>query len=155
MVVTFPTYPHAIIAMAPRVSPILGSAMCFATFGFATGMSAYAWSCWTATRVNVASETDLDDDHRQEPGAGTAWTPDDTPRPARAAATGSRGVLRVLPVGMVSVGSLVGAAVVAPSQAAIALLAVGLLGLALIPILRNHERRLAALERRFRLPKPD
>jgi hypothetical protein len=45
--------------------------------------------------------------------------------------------------------------VVAPSHAALALAALGLLGLALIPVLWSQERRLAALEHRFHFPERD
>jgi hypothetical protein len=55
---------------------------------------------------------------------------------------------RVLPLLVVSAGSLGGAAVLAPSAAALALLAVGALGASLAPVLHDQERRLRALERR-------
>ena len=57
-------------------------------------------------------------------------------------------LLRVLPVLAVSAGALVAAAATAPSQVALALLAVGLLGLTIAPVLHNQEKRLRALERR-------
>jgi hypothetical protein len=60
-----------------------------------------------------------------------------------------RPLARLLPLLVVSAGSLVGAAVLAASGAAPALLAVGALGLSLAPVLHGQERRLRALERRF------
>ena len=76
--------------------------------------------------------------------------PDERQRPRRAPSRRTRAVLRLAPVGAVALGSFVGAAILAPAGSALALLAVGLLGLALMPVLWNQERRLAALERRFR-----
>jgi len=57
---------------------------------------------------------------------------------------------RVLPVLAVSAFSLVGAAILAPSSIALALLAIGLLGLSVAAVLHGQEKRLRRLERRFR-----
>jgi hypothetical protein len=137
-----------LIATVGTLPPELSSALGFSAAGLIAGLCTLAW----ASSRHAHAEDVEPDDRWQEPGAGIAWTPDDTPQPARVVAPEPRGVLPVL---VVSVGSLVAAAAVAPSQVALALLAVGLLGIALIPILRNHERRLAALERRFRQREPD
>jgi hypothetical protein len=56
---------------------------------------------------------------------------------------------RLLPVLAVSMFSLIGAAILAPSSVSLAFLAIGLLGFAVARVLHNQEKRLRALERRF------
>jgi hypothetical protein len=56
----------------------------------------------------------------------------------------------VLPVLVASVGALLGAALVAPSDVWLALFAVGVLGLSVALVQYRQQQRLRALERPFR-----
>lgn len=62
----------------------------------------------------------------------------------------NRSLLRVLPVLLVTAWALVGTALLAWDDVAIALLAVGVLGLAIAFVLYRQEERLEALEQRLR-----
>jgi hypothetical protein len=135
----------AVVIARGALPPELSSSLGFAVAGLLAGLIAYSQSHVTADR----EDEEEDEEPGQPPGAGTAWVPDDSPRPVRLSAR-TRSILRLLPVGAVSLASLIASAVVAPSHAALALFAVGLLGLALLPVLWSQERRLAAMERRFR-----
>jgi hypothetical protein len=135
----------AVVLARGVLPPELSSSLGLAVAGLLGGLIAYSESRATLAHENFEQE---DDEPGQPPGAGVAWAPD-SPPPARLSAR-TRSLLRLSPVGAVSLASLVAAAAVAPSGAALALLAVGSLGLALLPTLWSQERRVAALKRRRR-----
>ena len=91
--------------LAPEVSSSLG----FAVAGLLGGLFAYSRSHPADSRVRY----DEDDEPGQETGAGMAWVPEE-PRPRRALGRRTREILRLAPVGAVALGSLVGAAILAP-----------------------------------------
>jgi hypothetical protein len=127
---------------------VLGAETCstlgFATAGVMAGLSAPGGSAWAHS---PSKPDDWDADDSEPPGDRVASLPESTARPVDVLA------IRLFPVVAISLGSFVAAALIAPSHTALALVAVGLLGLSLLPVLRNQERRLAALERRFHSPR--
>lgn len=132
----------AVVNWLVALPPVLSSALGFSAAGLLLGLGGYAWS-----RANVAAteaEDILDEEAIQTPGAGKAAI-----GTRRVAAGFARPGLRFLPALLVSVAALVAAALVDSRGAAVALLAVGLLGLSVVPVLWNQERRLRELERRF------
>jgi hypothetical protein len=136
----------AVVAARGFVPSEVSSSLGFSVAGLLAGLSA-------CPRSQATSDDDRDDnfeDEGQEPGAGVAWVPEEPARPRRALGQRTRAILRLAPIGAVALASLVAAAILAPAGSALTLLAVGLLGLAILPVLWNQERRLAALERRFR-----
>jgi hypothetical protein len=153
-VATTLAYPHVIVAAGSHLPPLLSSALCFVAWGFVVGSCGYVWSCRSASR-QTEREGDPDGTHAEKPGAGTAWVPDE-PRPSRRLTARTRAVLRLLPIGLVTVVAFAGAAILSPSPAAFGPLCVGLLGLSLMPVVWRHGRRLAKHKRRpRRLPHRD
>jgi hypothetical protein len=132
-------------ALPVEVSASLG----FASAGFIIGVG----GCVLSPRPKPLYQPELDEkETSQPPGEGEAYLPADPPpthKPMRRPSP-----LRLLPVVAVSLSTLVAAACTAPSNTALVFLSVGLLGLSVLPVLWNQERRLVALERRFRAEPP-
>lgn len=135
--------PLVVSEIGTAIHPEISSSLAWAAAGALAGLGGRLLS-WC---MNEAPEPDDVDDEEvvaRPPTPGTAAvelrrpTPRDLPI-----------ALRFLPALLVSVAALVAAALVDSRDAAVALLAVGLLGLSVVPVLRNQERRLRQLERRF------
>ncbi len=137
----------------PSLPIELSSAIAWNTVGFLVGLGGFVWSQWTAEAKaeepdeDEAAEDEADEEEGQPPGKGKAWLPP-KPQPQMKPKATRRPILRFVPAVGVSLFALAAAALTAPSSARWAL-AVGLLGLSIIPILWKQERRLTALERRF------
>jgi hypothetical protein len=132
----------AVALAGPRVHPIVSSSLAWAAVGFAMGMSGYAWSRFTAARVEPP---ELDEDEPQPEAKTIQWLLRERKRRWR-----DRSLARVSPVLIASVWALAGAAIFAPSDLSLGLLAVGVLGLAVALVLYNQDARLCAIEDRFR-----
>jgi hypothetical protein len=122
-----------------RVNPIVSSALVWSGIGFLMGLWSYLWSQWTAA---PSEPTDEEDDSPQQK---IEWVLRERKQRWRDVP-----LVRVLPVLLVSLASLIGAAIFAASELSMGLLAVGALGFAAAFVLYNQERRLRALEQRFR-----
>lgn len=133
--------PTALNAGHSILPPLVSSSLAWAVAGLLAGPIQHCWSRWTISREDA--EDDDEGSTQPQPKAAT-WMPE----PRRRRSTGP--ILRFLPMLVVSLGSLVGAAVIAPSQVALALLAVGLLGLSVAGALLSQERWIRELERRLR-----
>jgi hypothetical protein len=129
----------AVAATSAHVHPLVSSSLAWAVVGMLAGWSGYHWSRWLALSAEEAEEKDAIPPKRIE------WVLRERTRRGP-----SRSLLRVLPVLVVSVAALLGAAFVAPSDAWLALVAVGVLGLSVALVQYRQEERLRALERSFR-----
>lgn len=139
----------AVVALGEWLHPLVSSSLAWALAGLIAGLLGYEWSRWMHPPAEPTDESESE--------AGTApprveWILHQEPRRLR-----DWPLFRVLPVLVVTAFVLVGAAVLAPSDAALALAAVGVLGLAVALVmqvqeyrLRHLEARLRKLERRFR-----
>lgn len=131
----------------------LASSLGFATTGLLVGAGAYLTLRATPRDVEVVEPDDWD-----------AESVFDDPTPLTVAQPAARrrsrrwglAYVRLAPVTAVAIACLMGAAISAPEdlRLAIALLAVGALGLACLFTLLSQERRIDALERRFRSEPP-
>jgi hypothetical protein len=133
--------PLAVAAADGVLPPVVSSAIARGIAGSAAGVFGYGWSWWTIEKVDEEGNEEL---QQPEPKA-TTWTPSE---PRRKRNLGP--ILRLLPILAVSAFSLVAAFVTAPSQVALALLAIGLLGLSAAGALLSQECRIRELERRLR-----
>jgi hypothetical protein len=116
------------------------SAFVWAVAGFSLGLSGYAISRW---KTHTAEEFDEED--KPPRGPIVQWLLRECKRRLF-----DRALLRVLPVLLVTMWALGGAALLAPDDVAIALLAVGVLGLSVSLVLYRQEERLESLEQRLR-----
>lgn len=133
--------------LLPPIASSLGAAVA----GFFGGLFAEGFS---RRRTEDERSFDLDD----EPPLGT--TPDEPPHPSPRGDVRVRHrprrrapVLLFVPALTVSVLALIATWVVYPSLWSVLIGLNGLLGLSLVPIVWNQERRLAALEARFRVER--
>jgi hypothetical protein len=120
--------------------PLVSSSLAWAFAGLLAGLGGYDLSRELAERAE-AIEGEEDGD---QPRPRLMWVLRESKRSLR-----EWPLYRVLPVLAVSAFSLVGAAILAPASVALALLAIGLLGLAVGVVLHDQEKRLRRLERRF------
>ena len=125
-----------------ELHPLLSSSLAMAVAGFFAGLCGYLLS----RRPTEPDEPPDEEEEAEPPAVKIEWLLREPKRKWRI----DPAFVRVLPVLAVSVGALLGAARLAPSEVALALLAVGLLGLAVAWVLYRQERRLDALERRPR-----
>lgn len=132
------------IACAPRLNPLAGSALLWALVGALAGATGYAF------RPRPIRPDSLDEDEEEPavPAPRIEWLLRETKRRLLKRVL-TPALVRVLPVLTVSAGAFVGAALVAPSDVWLALAAVGALGAAVALVLYRQEQRLSALERRF------
>ena len=134
--------PAALTAAEGVLPPLVSSSLAWAIAGLLAGPIGFCWSLWTTSRETVDEEVE---GSSQPPPRATTWVPHERRRRRNLGP-----VFRFVPILGVSVGSLVAAIVTAPSQVALALLAVGLLGLSIAGALMSQERRIRELERRLR-----
>jgi MFS family permease len=127
------------VATAPKVAPVASSSLAWAALGFIAGLGGYIWSRATREQAERWEEDDAPPE-----GKTIQWVLRERVRRRR-----ERPLPRVLPVLIVSIASLVGAAAVNSLEPAVALVAVGALGLTAAPLLYGQDRRLRALERRL------
>jgi hypothetical protein len=128
-----------VAAAGPGVNAVVSSSLAWAAAGFAAGLCGYVWSLATREQAKpVEGEEEPQEDKTVQ------WVLREPPRRWR-----DRPLVRVLPVLVVSVASLGGAAAVNSLEPAVALAAVGALGLSAAPLLYDQDRRLRALERRL------
>ncbi len=139
----------AVVALGEWLHPVVASSLAWALAGVIAALIGYEWSRWTHP---PAEPTDEDESEARAAPPRVEWILHQEPRKLR-----DWPLFRVLPVLVVTAFMLVGAAVLAPSDAALALAAVGVLGLAVALVmqvqeyrLRHLEARLRKLERRFR-----
>ncbi len=125
-------------AVTPPVHPLLSSSLAMAVAGFLAGLCGYV----ILHQPAKPSEPPFDEDEPAAPAVKVEWLLRESKGPWRI----SRPLLRVLPVLAVSAGALACAAF-APQ---LALVAVGLLGLAVARVLYRQEQRLDRLEERSR-----
>jgi hypothetical protein len=132
---------YAVTPLAGVLPAGASSALGFSVSGLLLGLGGYALPRPTPPPFKPEDE----EESVSKPGAGKAAIGTRRTRPGFAWPG-----LRFLPALGVSLGALVAAPMVGSPGAAVALLAVGLLGLSVVPVLWNQERRLRELERRFR-----
>jgi hypothetical protein len=132
----------AVVAAQSRLHPLASSSLAWAAVGFVAALLAYFQSRSRARWVGAA-----DEDDEQPADATVEWVLRGRRKPRR---WRDRAWFRVLPAPLASACALAGAAVCAPSDLSVGLLAVGALGLAVSLILYNQECRIRELERRFR-----
>jgi hypothetical protein len=131
----------AVAQTSPHVHPVVSSSLTWSAIGFAMGLCGYLWPHSTSKRVEPLEE---DEGETQPEGKTIQWLLHERKRRWR-----TRALIHVLPVLIVSVGSLVVAVIYASSELSIAFLAVGVLGLSITLVLHNQDTRLRALEQRF------
>lgn len=126
---------------APGFHPTVSSSLVWAGVGGGMGLYGYLWSCWITVPVEL-----LDDEEETLPADRTVqWLLRERKRRWR-----ELPAVRVSPVFVVSVSSLIGAAIAAPSELSLGLLVLSALGLSVAWVLYNQETRLRFLERRLR-----
>jgi hypothetical protein len=126
-------------AMGQEMPSLVSSSLAVAAVGFLAGLGGYAWSRRPIPNPEPSFEEDEDSAASQPK---VEWVLHEPKRPWRDPA-----LVRITPVFAVAVASLFGAGLLAPSEAALALLVVGLLGLAVALVLYRQELRLEELER--------
>ena len=125
-----------------RLHPIVSSSLAMTAVGFVAGLCGCLVSRWLAEEPQAPEE----EDESAAPPVTIEWLLREAKRRWRL----NRALERVLPVLAVSAAASAGAAVLIPSEVALALLAVALLGLAVSWVLYHQELRLEVLERRPR-----
>jgi hypothetical protein len=130
---TFPV----MVACAGTVHPLLSSSLTWAAVGGLIALMGRSCAPWLTKPEPVSEQEESD----AQPRARIEWLLWEEKRPFR-----DRPLARVLPVLLAAGASLLGAALVAPSSASAALLAVGVLGLMVALVLYRQEERLRALE---------
>ncbi len=133
------------VASAPRVHPVVSSSLAWAVVGFLMGTFGYLWTNRNAPPTELL---DFDEDTEHSAGPKVKWVLREGKGRWRDWA-----VVRVLPVLLVSAGTLIGAAIDAPSELSAALAAVDVLGLSVAFVLYGQETRIRDLERRSRGPR--
>lgn len=124
---------------SPRLDPVASSSLVWAAVGFVAALCASLWPHPTAGQTELFEESE---DAEQPVRPKVERTLIERRRRR------DRAWLRVLPVPLVSAWALLGATVFAPSDLSVALLAVGVLGLAVTLVLYGQECRIRELERR-------
>ncbi|AMV24139.1 hypothetical protein VT84_07065 [Gemmata sp. SH-PL17] len=132
----------AVVALSEWLHPIVSSSIPWALAGLIAGLIGYDWSQWEQPSVPFAGENE---GVEIAPSRRIEWLLRQPERELR-----DWPLFRVLPVLIVTAFVLVGGAVLAPSNAALALAGVGTLGLATALVMQVQERRLRALEARLR-----
>jgi hypothetical protein len=138
------------VVAAGKLLPVeVSASVGFASAGLIIGIGGYILS----PRPKPLYQPELDEEETsQPPGEGEAYLPAEPPQPRRT--TRRPSLLRLLPVFAISLSTLVTAAFMAPSDTALVFLAIGLLGLSIVPVLWDQERRIIALERRLHAETP-
>ena len=126
--------PLALTATQGYVSPLLASSFVVAVVGFLAGL------CGHGFKPSPKPDENPFDEDSAAPAVTIEWLLREKGRPWRI----SRRLARVLPVLGIATGALTGAAFASSA----ALLAVGLLGVAMAHAIDRQERRIDALERR-------
>ena len=135
--------PVAVVLADGLLPAVVSFSLAWAIAGLLAGLAGYFLS---RGAVEPAEDDEEDEEATARPAIkGVTWTPREGTRRTLAFP-----ILRLVPILTVSVFALVAAAFLAPSSTALALLAIGLLGLSVIVPLHSQERRLLNLERRFR-----
>jgi hypothetical protein len=128
------------VEVCPRLHPIVSSSLAASVVGFLAGLCGYA-------AARPAPRAPEEDEEPVPPaGAKVEWLLRERKRDWRL----PRPLRRVLPVLLTTAAILIIAAVLAPSDTALALLGVVALGLATAFVLYRQEERLEALERHLR-----
>lgn len=136
----------AVVALATRLHPIISSSLAWALAGLIAGFIGYDWSQWAQPAAPPADETEEEISKEREaaPPRRVEWLLRQPERRLR-----DWPLFRVLPVLLVSAFILVGAAVLSPSDAALAFAAAGALGLSTALVVHAQVYRLRDLEARF------
>jgi hypothetical protein len=132
----------AVAATAPEMHPLVSSSLAWAVVGALACATGYVCARRIVETEPIADLEDEDED--TVPPKRIEWLLREVKRRVL-----NRSMRAVLPVLIASVGALVAAALVAPSEVWLALFAVGVLGLAVALVLYRQEERLRALERRL------